>query len=154
MKRPIKDGSYNREGCNEIICYPRQLCDRAEKAGTHNNKPFVPFIEVNKESFGQGFDPTDLLGSDPEKKPYARNLVRNIAKMMCEENKARITHNLENVAKNVPSDRVYNVCVDDFSNSSLISNQILFKNYLPYLPLLLLNIYLVICLIMKNEHCL
>ena len=88
MKRPIKDGPYNREGHSEIFCYTPQLCGHAEKANTHNNKPFVPFIEANKESFGQGFDPTDLLSSDPEKKSYARNSVRNIAKMMCEENKA------------------------------------------------------------------
>ena len=80
---------------------------------------------MNKVSFSQGFDPTDLLSSDPEKKSYARNLVRNIAKMMCKENKARITKNLENVAKHLPSDRVYTVCGDelnDFSNSRLILN--------------------------------
>ena len=61
-----------------MIMYTPELCGRAEKANTHNNKPFVPFIEVNKESFGQGFDPTDLLSSDPEKKSYARNSVQNI----------------------------------------------------------------------------
>ena len=85
--------------------------------------PFVPFIELNKESFGQGFDPTDLLSSDPEKKSYTRNLVRNITKMMCKENKARTTQNFENAAKHLPSDRVYTVCSDRFnyfSNSRLI----------------------------------
>ena len=70
MKRPVKDGSYNREGRSEIFCYTPQLCDRAEKANTHNKKHFVPFIKVNKESFVQGFDPTYLLSSDPEKKSY------------------------------------------------------------------------------------
>ena len=68
MRRPIKDSSYNREGRSEILYYTPQLCDRAEKANTHNNKLFVPFIEVNKESFGQSFDMTELLSSDPEKK--------------------------------------------------------------------------------------
>ena len=36
----IKDGSCNREGRSEIFCYTPQLCDRTEKADTHNNKPF------------------------------------------------------------------------------------------------------------------
>ena len=39
----IKDGSCNREGRSEIFCYTPQLCDRAEKADTHNNKPFFTF---------------------------------------------------------------------------------------------------------------
>ena len=52
MKRPIKDGSYNREGRSEIFCYTPQLCNRAEKVNTTNNKPFVPFIEVNQGPFG------------------------------------------------------------------------------------------------------
>ena len=98
MKRPIKNRSYNREGHCEILCYTPQLCDRMEKASIHNNKAFVPFIEVNKESFGQGFHPIDLLISEPEKKSYARNSVRNIVKMMCKENKAIITQNLKKFA--------------------------------------------------------
>ena len=90
IKRPIKDSSYNREGRSEKFCYTPELCNCAEKADTHNNKPFVPFIEANKKLFGQGFDPTGLLSSNPEKKSCARNSVRNIVKMMCKEKKARI----------------------------------------------------------------
>ena len=108
-----------------LFCCP----SLAQKPNAPNNKPFVPFIEVNKESFGQGFNLTDILSSNPEKKPYARNSVRNITKMMCEENKAQITQNLENVAKHLPSNGVYTVCGDkrnDFSNSRLILDQILF----------------------------
>ena len=44
--------------------------------------------------------------------------------MMCKENKARITQNLENVAKHLPSDRVYTVCgekLTDFFNFRLNS---------------------------------
>ena len=122
MKRPTKDGSYNREGCSEIFCYTPQLCDCAEKTSTHKSF-FLPFIEVNKELFRQGFDQTNLVSSDPEKKSYARNLLQNITKMMCEENKARIRQNLQNVVgKHFPSYRVYTVCGDklnDFSNSRL-----------------------------------
>ena len=36
---------------------------------------FLPFTDMNKESFGQGCHSTDLLSSDPEKKSYPRNLV-------------------------------------------------------------------------------
>ena len=78
---------------------------------------------MNKEPFGQGFDLTVLLSSYPEKKSYARNSARNITKMMCEENKARITQNLENFAKYLPSDRVYTFCgekLNEFSNWRLI----------------------------------
>ena len=67
---------------------------------------------MNKESFGQGFNPTNLLSSDPEKKSNARNSVRNITKMMYEVNKARITQDLQKVAKHLPSHRVYTVCGD------------------------------------------
>ena len=67
---------------------------------------------VNQESLGRDFDPTYHLNSDPEKMSYGRNSVRNIAKMMCKETKARTTQNLENVAGHLPSDRVYTVCGD------------------------------------------
>ena len=78
---------------------------------------------MNDESFGQEFAPSDLLGGDPEKKMYARNAVWNIAKIMCKENKPRITQNLENVSKQLPSNIVYTVCdekLNDFFNSRLI----------------------------------
>ena len=59
----------------QIQCYTPQLCDCTKQANTRNNKPIVPFIQVNDESFGQEFAPSDLLGGDPEKKMYARNAV-------------------------------------------------------------------------------
>ena len=97
MKRPIKENAYNRD--ERIYCYIPQLCDRVEEANMHNEKPFVPFIQVIEESSSIDFVPTDLVGSDPERKLSARKAVRNIAKMMCKENERRITQNLENVAK-------------------------------------------------------
>ena len=106
MKRPIKERTYENEKRCEIFSYTPQLCDRAEKTNTLNNKPFVSFIEVNKESFGKDFDPTVLIGSDLEEKLNARKAARNIAKMMCEENKALIIENLENVAKHLPGDKL------------------------------------------------
>ena len=89
----------------------------------HNKKPFVPFIQVDEESFGIDFAPTDRVVSDPERKFSARKAVRNIAKMMCKENEPRITQNLENVVKKLPSDRIYTICcekLNDLSNSRFI----------------------------------
>ena len=57
----------------------------------HNKKSFVPFIQVDEESFGIDFVPTELVGSDPERNFSTRKAVRNIAKMMCKENEPRIT---------------------------------------------------------------
>ena len=50
-------------------------------------------------------------------------------KWCAKKTKAQITQNLENVAKHLPSNGVYTVCDDkrnDFSNSRLILDQILF----------------------------
>ena len=99
------------------------MCDRVESANTTSqNKPFVPFILVDEESFGEGFDPTDLVGSDPDKKLRARKTVRVIAQMMCKQI-ARIVQNLKNVAKKLPSERVFTVSgnkLNDFLNSRII----------------------------------
>ena len=46
MKRPSKDGSYNREGRSKYFARLFNF-NRAEKVNNDNNNPFVPFIEVN-----------------------------------------------------------------------------------------------------------
>ena len=79
MKRPIKENAYNRD--ERIYCYIPQLCHRVKEANMHNEKPFVSFIQVVEESSGIDFVPTDLVGSDPERKLSATKAVRNIAKM-------------------------------------------------------------------------
>ena len=66
-------------------------------------RPYVPFIQIAEESLGKDFNPVDLISPDPEIRGYARNSVRSIAHIMCEENEGRITQNLENVSKNLPS---------------------------------------------------
>ena len=76
----------------------------------YNKKPFVPFIQVDEKVFGIDFVPNDFVGSDLERKLSPRKAVRNIAKMMCKENKPRITQNLENVTKKLPSDIIYTIC--------------------------------------------
>ena len=89
----------------------------------NNNRLFVSVIQVDKGSFGKDFSPTDLMDSDPERKLYTRKAVRNIAKMICKENEPRIAQNLENVARKLPSNRVYTICgekFNDFSNSMYI----------------------------------
>ena len=123
MKRPIKENAYNCDNRSHICCYTPQLCNQAEETNMHNKKPFVLFIQVGEEFFGIDFVPTDLVGSDPERKLSARQDVRNIAKMMCKENQPRITQNLKNVAKRLPSDRICIICSEkfnDFSNSRFV----------------------------------
>ena len=123
MKRPIKGNAYKRDNHSHIYCYTYQLRDRPKEAKMHNKKPFVLFIQVDKESFGIDFVPTDLVGGDPKRKLSARKVVRNIAKMMCKENEPKLTQNLGNVAKKLPSDRIYTICskkLNNFSNSRFI----------------------------------
>ena len=89
----------------------------------HRKKPFVPFIQVNEKSFGKDFVPADLVGSDPERKLYARKAFRNMAKMICKENEPRITRNLEDFAKKLPRNRLYTIFgekLNSFSNSWFI----------------------------------
>ena len=90
MKRAIKEGAYNREDHSRIYCYTLQLCDRAELANRSQNNVYVPFIQVNDESFGENFDPSDLVSNDPDKKFLAKNVVRAIAHMICEESEPKI----------------------------------------------------------------
>ena len=90
MKRAIKEGAYNREDHSRIYCYTLQLSDRAELANRSQNKVCVPFIQVNDESFGENFDPSDLVSNDPDKKFLAKNVVRAIAHMICEESEPKI----------------------------------------------------------------
>ena len=75
MKRPIKERSYNTKERCKIFCYTPQLCDRAEKANINNNMPFIPFTDVNKESFGENFCMADHAGSDLDKKASARKAM-------------------------------------------------------------------------------
>ena len=82
LKRPMKEGSLDTSKQSETSCYTPQLCDRKEEANKLQSQPFVPFISVNKENFGDGFYP----------------------EVMVESNKNRIVTNLD-VIKNFPSDR-------------------------------------------------
>ena len=55
MERPIKENAYNCDDHSHIYCYTPQFSDQAEEANMHNRKPFAPFIQVDKESFGIDF---------------------------------------------------------------------------------------------------
>ena len=118
MKRPIMEGAYNTDERCEIFCYTPQLCNRVEKANTHNGMTFIPFTEVNKENFRVNFYPLHLVGNDANKKASTRKAVQNVARMMCNENKQRIISNLENVAKHLPNDREFIVCGEKYNNFS------------------------------------
>ena len=99
MKRPVKEGLYDTSKHFEIFCYTPQSCDRIAETNRNNTMPYIPFIEVNKETFGDDFYPPDLVSSNLEKKASARTAVINVAKIICKENKKRLTNNLENVIK-------------------------------------------------------
>ena len=123
MKRPIKDGVYDREDRSRICYFTPPLCDRAEKVNRNQGRPYVPFTQIAEESLGKVLNPVDLISPDPEIRGRARNSVRSIRHIMCKENEGRITQNLENVSKNLPSNRVFTVCgktLKDFSNSRII----------------------------------
>ena len=90
MKRPMKEGYYDPSERREIFCYTPQLCDRNEEASKQNNMPYIPFIEVNNNTFGENFHAPDLIGTDLDKKNVARNEVRAVTKILAEENLKRI----------------------------------------------------------------
>ena len=127
MKRPMKEGCYDPSKRCEIFCYTPQLCDRNEEANKQNNMPYIPFIEVNKNTFGENFHPPDLIGTDVDKKNVARKAVRTVAKIMAKENTKRIISNMEHVIKKFDDADKREFFVlgkkhNDFSNSRLILN--------------------------------
>ena len=127
MKRPMKEGYYDPSKRCEIFCYTPQLCDRNEEANKQNNMPYIPFIEVNKNTLGENFHPPDLIGTDVDKKNVARKAVRTVAKIMAKENTKRIISNMEHVIKKFDNADKREFFVlgkkhNDFSNSRLILN--------------------------------
>ena len=109
------------------ICYTPQLRDRNEEANKQNNMPYIPFIEVNKNTFGENFHPPDLIGTDLDKKTVARKAVRTVTKIMAKENLHRIISNMEHVIKKFDNADKREFFVlgkkdNDFSNSRLILN--------------------------------
>ena len=123
MKQPIKERLYNSNDRSRIYCYTPQLCDRAEIANRNQNKPYMSFIQIDESSFGEFFDPTDLLSVDTAKKSLARNAMRAMAHMMCSDNESKIQQNLKNVAKKLPSDREFMFCekkLNDYSDCRII----------------------------------
>ena len=75
---------------------------------------YIPFIEVNKNTFGENFHPPDLIGTDVDKKNVARKAVRTVAKIMAKEN----VHRIISIISNFVLGKRHN----DFSNSRLILN--------------------------------
>ena len=61
--------------------------------------PYIPFIEVKKNTFGENLYLLDLIGTDLDKKNVARKAVRTVDKIMAKENLKRIISNMEHVIK-------------------------------------------------------
>ena len=99
MKRPMKEGYYDSSKRCEIFCYTPQLCDRNEEANKQNNMPYIPSIQVNKNTFGENFHPPNLIDTDLDKKNVTRKAVLAVAKIMAKENLKRIVSNMEHVIK-------------------------------------------------------
>ena len=68
MQRPIKEGLDGTSKHSGTFCYTPQLCDRIEEANRNNTMPYIPFMEVNKETLGSDFYPPDFISSNLEKK--------------------------------------------------------------------------------------
>ena len=127
MKRPMKEVYYDPSKQCEIFCYTLQLCDRNEEANKQNNMPYIPFVEVNKNTFGENFHRPDLIGTDLDQKNVARKAVRTVTKIMAKDNLHRIISNMEHVIKKFddPHKRALFVLGkrhNNFSNSRLILN--------------------------------
>ena len=113
----------------EIFCYKTQLCDCNEEANKQNNMPYIPFIKVNKNTFGENFHPPDLTGTDLDKKIVARKAVHTVTKIMVRENLHRIISNMEHVIQKFDDADKREFFVlgkkhNDFSNSRLILLQL------------------------------
>ena len=51
LKRCVREGLYNLVDRTHIYCYAPRLCDRAEITNRSQNKPCVPFIQIDEKSF-------------------------------------------------------------------------------------------------------
>ena len=94
--------------------------------------PYVLFIEVNKNTFGENFHPPDLI----DKKNVARKAVRTVTKVITEQNLHRIISIMEHVIKKLDDAYKREFFVlgkkhNDFSNSRLILNFFFFFVGLP-----------------------
>ena len=122
MKYPIKNNLHDTAERSKIFCYTAQLCDRKEEANKANKsisniQPYVPFVNINIKTFGEGFKPTDLLSDNEEKRLLSRSCVKKVMRLMIKNNK-KVVNNLDNVIRHLPNDRVFTVFSKKYNNYS------------------------------------
>ena len=88
---------------------------------------YIPFNELNKNTFGENFHPPDFIGTDLDIKNIATKAVRAVSKIMAKENLKQIISNIEHVIKKFDDADKREFYVlrkkhNDFSNSRLILN--------------------------------
>ena len=98
MKYPIKNNLYNTAERSEVFRYTPQLCDRKEEANkanksNSNKQHYIPFVNINIKTFGDGFKPTDLLSDNVEKRLLSRSCVKKVMRLMIKNNKKQIVNN-------------------------------------------------------------
>ena len=104
-KYPIKSNFNNTEERSEVFCYMPQLCVRKEEANkpnksNSNKQPYVPFLNINKETFGSNFGPTDLVFEDKDKRLLSRNCIKRVIRLMI-KNKKQIINYLDIMSLNI-----------------------------------------------------
>ena len=83
---------YDTAERSEVFCYTPQICDHKEEANkankfNSNKEPYVPFVNLNIKSFGEGFKPFDLLSDNEEKRQLSRSCVKKVMRLMIRNNK-------------------------------------------------------------------
>ena len=63
MKRPAKEGLYGASKRSEIFLLNTTTLRQTEEANRNNTMPYISFVDVNKETFGDDFYPPDLISS-------------------------------------------------------------------------------------------
>ena len=114
MKYPIKNNLYNTAERSEVFCYTPQLRDRKEEANkanksNSNKQHYIPFVNINIKTFGEGLKPTDLLSGNEEKRLLSRSCVKKIMRLMIKNNKKQIVNNLDNAVRHLPNNGVFTV---------------------------------------------
>ena len=89
---------YNTAERSEVFRYTPQLCDRKEEANkanksNSNKQHYIPFVNINIKTFGDGFKPTDLLSDNVEKRLLSRSCVKKVMRLMIKNNKKQIVNN-------------------------------------------------------------
>ena len=131
-KYPIKNNFYDTKQRSEVFCYMLQLCERKEEANKankscSNKQPYVPFVDINIKTFGEGFVLTVLLFDNQEKRLFSCNCIKSVIRLMLKNKKKQIV----NVIAHLPNNREFTVFgkkYNNYSNSRFVLDFSFFKD--------------------------